>query len=109
MRSWHRLIRNSWCKEDDFSKRRRKNMKHSKKILVALLLGIVCLTGCSENTNSSENRRRFFVLSSDMNFYVVCDRTTGVEYAVSRGLYNCGTVTLLVDAEGKPLIYEGDK
>ena len=86
-------------------------MKHGRKIFIALLLGIVCLTGCSENTDSSENRRRFFVLSheNDLDFYVAYDRTTGVEYAVSRGGYNRGTVTLLVDVEGKPLIYGGDE
>ena len=84
-------------------------MKHSKKILVALLLGIVCLAGCSVNTNSSEKRRRFFVLSREGVFDIVYDRTTGVEYALSRGAYNSGTLTLLVDAEGKPLIYGGDE
>lgn len=86
-------------------------MKHSRKIFIALLLGIVCLVGCSANTDSSENRRRFFVLSSenDLDFNVAYDRATGVEYAISRGGYNRGTVTLLVDAEGKPLIYGGDE
>ena len=29
-------------------------------------------------------------------------------YAVSLGYYNCGTFTLLVDADGKPLIYKGE-
>lgn len=86
-------------------------MKHSRKIFIALLLGIVCLVGCSANTISSENQHRFFVLSNEttIDFCVVYDRTTGVEYAVSRGGYNRGAVTLLVDAEGKPLIYGGDE
>jgi hypothetical protein len=26
----------------------------------------------------------------------------------SNGSYNCGTVTLLVDSEGKPLLYKGE-
>ena len=38
---------------------------------------------------------------------VVVDTKTGVMYSVSNGGYNHGTFTLLVDAEGKPLIYDG--
>ena len=38
---------------------------------------------------------------------VVADRDTKVMYAVSRGGYNCGNFTLLVDADGKPLLWDG--
>lgn len=78
-----------------------------KKAMAVLFLGIICMTGCSINTDSNESR--FFKLSEEGRFIVVCDKTTGVEYAVSIGGYNSGTVTLLVDTDGKPLIYEGAK
>ena len=78
-----------------------------KKILVAMLLCVVCLTGCQTEIGSDESR--FFIISREKGFYIACDRTTGVEYAVSNGGYNYGTVTLLVDADGKPLIYEGEQ
>ena len=37
----------------------------------------------------------------------MADKETGVMYAVSCGVYNNGTFTLLVDADGNPLIYKG--
>lgn len=36
---------------------------------------------------------------------VIYDTRTGVEYWRSEGVYNWGSLTLLVDEEGKPLIY----
>lgn len=40
---------------------------------------------------------------------VLVDTRTGVQYWRSKGAYNGGTLTLLVDREGKPLIYDGGK
>ena len=80
-----------------------------RKTIVALLLGIICLTGCSVKTDSDSARRFVYVDSCGYSFDVYYDRTTGVEYAVSCGAHNSGTVTLLVDADGKPLIYEGEE
>ena len=79
-----------------------------RKTIVALLLGIICLTGCSVKTDS-DYARFVSIGSSGYCFNVFYDRTTGVEYAVSCGAYNSGTVTLLVDADGKPLIYKGEQ
>lgn len=78
-----------------------------RKTIIALLLGIICLTGCSVKTDSDS--ARFVRIDSNYDFKIFYDRTTGVEYAVSCGAYNSGVVTLLVDADGKPLIYEGEE
>lgn len=82
-----------------------------RKKIVALLLGIICLTGCSVRirTDSYSDSARFVCIGNGYDFKVFYDRTTGVEYAVSNGGYNYGTVTLLVDADGFPLIYEGEE
>ena len=40
---------------------------------------------------------------------IVADRETGVMYAVSRGMYNQGTFTVLIDADGKPLIWDKEE
>ena len=47
------------------------------------------------------------VLRNGLNGWdiTVYDRTTKVQYAVSDGYYNMGIITCLVDAEGKPLLY----
>ena len=79
-----------------------------KKAMAVLFLGIICMTGCSIKTDS-DYARFVYIDGSGHNFDIFYDRTTGVEYAVSCGAYNSGTVTLLVDADGKPLIYEGEQ
>lgn len=40
---------------------------------------------------------------------IVYDKQTGVEYAMSCGAYNQGTLTLLVNADGTPKVYEGER
>ena len=52
---------------------------------------------------------RFVTLSCSTNYYIVYDKETMVQYAVSNGSYNRGTFVMLVDKDGKPLIYEGGK
>lgn len=37
------------------------------------------------------------------------DKQTGVEYAMSWGCYNEGTLTMLVNTDGTPKVYEGWK
>jgi hypothetical protein len=37
---------------------------------------------------------------------IVYHKETKVMYAVSYGSYNCGTFTVLLDADGKPMLWE---
>lgn len=79
-----------------------------KKACIVALSAIM-LTGCGNGEEPSE--KRFKVLDGETfnNFYIAYDTETGIEYSVSNGVYNHGTLTILVDADGKPLIYEGWK
>ena len=45
------------------------------------------------------------------DYQIIYDKYTKVMYSVSDGGYNEGVLTLLVDADGKPLLYteEGDE
>lgn len=52
---------------------------------------------------------RFVTLSYEGSYSIVYDKETMVQYAVSNGSYNRGTFVMLVDKDGKPLIYEGGK
>lgn len=54
----------------------------------------------------SDDKSRFFTLEYDFQYSIKVDRDTGVMYAVSNGNNNAGTFTPLVNAAGKPLIYE---
>lgn len=81
-----------------------------KKIIISLLIIIgIVLTGwllkdVTISNNYAENER-FIKINREDYFDIVYDVETKVEYAVSYGPYNKGTVTLLVDKDGKPLIY----
>ena len=80
-----------------------------KRIIV--LIALLLLVGCArveraEPTKTGETSR-FVTVETTIIWKVVVDKDTHVMYAVSLGGYNSGTFTLLVDADGKPLIYEG--
>lgn len=88
-----------------------------KKVCI-VALSVIMLTGCgsegafsSASNDEEPSEKRFKVLDGETfnNFYIAYDTETGIEYSVSNGVYNHGTLTILVDADGKPLIYEGWK
>lgn len=86
-----------------------KRMK--RKIAIALMA--LMLTGCAnieraeDAKTKAKDTSRFALVERTMQWEIVYDKKTGVMYAVSWGIYNTGNFTLLVDAEGNPLIYEG--
>ena len=82
-----------------------------KRIIV--LIALLLLVGCArveiaEPTKTGEPSR-FVTVETTTTWKVVVDKDTHVMYAVSLGRYNKGTFTLLVDADGKPLIYKGER
>lgn len=80
-----------------------------RKTLIAALLAVGMLAGGGKSEESENKRFKQLEGGEFKNFYIAYDTETGVEYAVSNGLYNHGNLTALIDAEGKPLIYEGWK
>lgn len=86
-----------------------------KKIIFLLFMAILLLTlsGCGTiremNDTSSESkveRSRFLQIENYGFGSVIVDRETNVEYWVSKGTYNYGTLTLLVDRSGRPKLRE---
>ncbi|MBO4940324.1 MAG: hypothetical protein J6D30_04820 [Clostridia bacterium] len=91
----------------------------NKKVVAVLLgaLSVLCFAGCKEKEEEpSRDVRlcRFVLLSDDDPFLIrgiflspverlFVDRETRVIYCVSEDF-----MIYLVDAEGKPLLYEGD-
>ena len=53
-----------------------------------------------------ESERQFEYVSTEFDFKVIYHKKTKIMYAVSSGYYTYGNLTVLVDAEGKPLLYE---
>ena len=77
---------------------------------IALVAAFLLLFGCAKVEKAEpepQNVSMFVVIEKTDRWRVVADRNTGVMYAVSEGGYNHGNFTLLVDAEGKPLIWKG--
>ena len=87
-------------------------MKIGTKIFVlAILTFCLFLTGCGAkmSTVNNEGDRSMFVIIENGDYYrIVYHRETKVMYAISRGVYNSGNFTMMVDEEGKPLLYKED-
>ena len=84
-----------------------------KKIIAILILAIAltmfaaCKTArVSRVVSESEAESMFVVVETSSTWEIVYHKETRVMYAVSYSMYNCGTFTLLVDAEGNPLLWD---
>lgn len=80
--------------------------------LVGALIALMCIAslgGCATvaETKDMAADSRFVVVEKTSIWRVVYDKDTKVMYAISYGGYNCGTFTLLVDADGNPLLWSG--
>lgn len=83
-----------------------------KKILsMALVLTLViCLAGCNSVRDVSDSNKasEFICIEKTDNWIIVYHEETKVMYAVSGGGRNAGTFTLLVNADGSPMLYESE-
>ena len=87
--------------------------KRTKKLTVGLIASLIgpamIFAGCSGEKAEASDNSRFMKIEGSFEWSIYADRETGVMYAVSNGMHNHGTFTLLVDANGDPLIYEGNE
>ena len=90
-------------------------MKKAICLIMAVIMAAM-LAACGnkvEKADSSvgdhETKSMFVTVEYTDIWEVIYHRETKVMYAVSRGSYNNGTITLLVNADGTPMIYSGDK
>lgn len=67
-------------------------------VLVVLLIIVMC---DGKKVEASNHRMR--TLDGKLMYVIYVDDLTGVQYLLS----TCGGVCVMVDAEGKPLIWEG--
>ncbi len=80
------------------------------KKIIALMIVVLAMTliGCSEVKDKSSDMSGFTIVESTGKWNVVYHKKTKVMYVVSDGVYNRGTFTLLVNADGTPMIWEGE-
>lgn len=60
------------------------------------------------NGNVNASNHRFVLVHNEGDLKIYCDKKTKVMYLV-KSIYKGGGITLLVDADGKPLLYEGEQ
>lgn len=86
-----------------------------KKIIISLAIiievvsiGWLLKDVTIQNVNATDNRFiQTYNQSSNDGFRVYYDKKTKVMYLVS-DIYKGGGITVLVDRDGKPLLYEGE-
>ena len=80
-----------------------------KRIMLIILCSTL-LIGCKKmeraEENNGSNTGMFVTIEDTATFQIVYNKYTKVMYAVSCGNYNKGTFTLLVNADGTPMLYE---
>lgn len=91
-------------------------MKKKFAVLLSALVLAVGLMGCAysemETTYDEEAEvlppSMFVAVEDGLRYRIVYHKETKVMYAISNGGYNQDTFTLLVDANGDPLLYKGE-
>ena len=84
-------------------------------VIAALVLALgLMLAGCARGkvdagqiAGAEAGNRMFMVVSNEGSGDVLVDKATGVMYWMSNSVYNTGSLTLLVNADGTPRIWEG--
>lgn len=82
-------------------------------MLLAIVLAALVLVGCSTGKVDSQeiakaeiDNKMFMTISDEYCGTVVVDKTTRVMYWLSDGGYSHGILTLLVNPDGTPRIWE---
>ena len=86
------------------------------KKIILILCACLLLTGCGEKQNNQEGNNQqkeneqkkseFVTIEDGWDYRVVYHRDSKVMYVMSNGDHNNGTFTLLVNADGTPMVYE---
>lgn len=87
-------------------------MKRKIILILVLVFVLSMFTSCKTAKLTSEEQEQncesmFVVVETVYGWTIVYHKETRVMYAVSYATYNSGNFTLLVDAEGKPLLWDG--
>ena len=92
-------------------------MKKKLMFLVAIIAFALCaLCGCGYKEKAKDfvpDSNRFILLEEQElaicdHVYILCDRETRVMYLITYLGGNGGGLTVMIDENGKPLLYEGE-
>lgn len=87
-------------------------MKRKIILILVLVFVLSVFVACTTATVTlkkqvQNNESMFVVIETTTLWKIVYHKETRVMYAVSYSSYNGGNFTLLVDADGNPLLWEG--
>lgn len=87
----------------------------TKIFVLAILILCLLITGCGVKMPTANDaavndgdRSMFVQVEQGDTYRIVYHRGTKVMYVISDAIYNCGTFTVMLDANGKPLLYQED-
>lgn len=75
-------------------------------LIIVIISSLFILTGCTNSVTETEDR--FIEIYNQPDIKIVYDKETKVEYLIILDYKFGGGITPLIDAEGKPLLYEGE-
>lgn len=74
-----------------------------KRVIAITILTLLILALCGCNKEAEADNHRLWILDGGAMYVIYVDNLTGIQYLRT---YQ-GGVCVMVDAEGKPLIWEG--
>lgn len=83
-----------------------------KKLILICLVVVMIFTGCEKIDRIDEgisSESMFVLIENGENWKVVYHRETKVMYIMSYGMYSKGNFVVMVDVDGKPLLYKEGK
>ena len=89
-----------------------KRIVASLAVFLVIISIVVMFAGCTstraeaKEVDDVDDGNTFILVDADYYCWIVYHKDTKVMYAVSRSGYNAGTYTVLVNADGTPMIWE---
>ena len=74
--------------------------------IVVMFAGCASTRAEAKEVDDVDDGNTFILVDADYYCWIVYHKDTKVMYAVSRSGYNAGTYTVLVNADGTPMIWE---
>lgn len=86
-------------------------MKKIISVVLIITFMLLLLVGCSESTKQSNNENTyekygFITIMRSGDYNIVYQNETKVMYVISTGYCNAGNFIVLVDENGKPMLYK---
>lgn len=99
-------------KSVDNQREKRGNMKKTFIVLMMIVAMAFGLIGCHDDSQPKElesvDGSSFLIVEYGVNYDIVYHKETKVMYIVSDGEYNRGNFTVMVNADGTPMLYKED-